>query len=229
MKLLIISAGPGIKEIKLQYGHAIDWISSFIDSSSIDIDVKSIYCNEDFDQSFYDGWIITGSAASVTDTHQWIELLKDKIIYASKNSIPTLGICFGHQIISSALGGQVTKNSKGWELGSYKISITDDGLVSPLFKGVDFDDYFYFSHEDIVSQLPDSAIELARNNMGLQAFSIENKIFGVQFHPEFSEQIMDRYVAVRYKRGIIDNYNPVFKSKSSYKIISNFIDIIKEL
>ena len=51
MKILIISAGPGIEEIRLQYGHAIDWISSFIDSSSIDIDIKNIYCNEDFDQS----------------------------------------------------------------------------------------------------------------------------------------------------------------------------------
>jgi len=78
MKILIISAGPGIEEIRLQYGHAIEWISSFIDSPSIDINIKNIYCNEDFDQSLYDGWIITGSAASVIDNHQWIQLLKNK-------------------------------------------------------------------------------------------------------------------------------------------------------
>ena len=71
-------------------------------------------------------------------------------------------------------------------------------------------------------------MELANNNMGLQSFSIQNKIFGVQFHPEFDINIMDEYVRVRYEKGIINNYNQVFESKTSYKIISNFIDILKE-
>ena len=229
MKLLIISAGPGIEEIRLEHGHAIEWISSFIDSSSVSIDVKHVYQDEDFSESNYDAWIITGSAASVTEQLPWIQLLKHKIIYAHKNSIPILGICFGHQIISSALGGKVIKNPKGWELGSYKIEINDDGILNPLFKEVDFNDYFYFSHEDVVSKLPDSALELARNNMGLQAFSIEDKIFGVQFHPEFSPEIMSRYVEVRYQKGIIDKFSSIFESKSSYQVILNFINIAKEI
>ena len=227
MKLLIISAGPGMIEIKQKYGHAIDWISSFISYPEIEINVKHIYQNEDFDESYYDGWIITGSAASVIDSYDWIRLLKNKIIYAKDNLIPVLGICFGHQIISSALGGKVTKNKKGWELGSYKIKINKNGHSSPLFKNIDFDDYFYFSHEDIVSELPLSALKLADNDMGLQSFSVKNKIFGVQFHPEFTINIIDAYVQLRYKKGIINNYNQVFESKTSYKVISNFIDILK--
>jgi len=228
MKLLIISAGPGIEEIKLEHGHAIEWISSFINSPSIAISITHVYQNENFDESDYDAWVITGSAASVTENYSWIQLLKNKIIYAHKNSIPILGICFGHQIISSALGGKVIKNPNGWELGSYKIKINDYGMASPLFKGVNLDDYFYFSHEDVVSKLPDSALELARNNMGLQAFSIEDKIFGVQFHPEFSPEIMNRYVQVRYQKGIIDTCNSITESKSSYQVILNFINIAKE-
>ena len=228
MKLLIISAGPGIPEIKEKHGHAIDWISSFIHFSDIKIHVNHIYENQDFNKSEYDAWIITGSASSVTDNYDWIQILKNKIIYAHDNSIPILGICFGHQIIASALGGIVTKNKKGWELGSYKIKINKNGRTSPIFKNIDTDDYFYFSHEDIVCQLPLEALELANNNMGLQSFSIQNKIFGVQFHPEFDINIMDEYVRVRYEKGIINNYNQVFESKTSYKIISNFIDILKE-
>ena len=57
------------------------------------------------------------------DNQDWIKLLKSKIIHASISFIPVLGICFGHQIIGEALGGKVTKNKKGWELGSYKIKI----------------------------------------------------------------------------------------------------------
>ena len=79
-----------------------------------------------------------------------------------------------------------------------------------------------------MSCLPPEALELANNKMGLQSFSIQNKIFGVQFHPEFNINIMDEYVRVRYEKGIINSYNQVFESKTSYKIISNFIDILKE-
>jgi len=228
MKLLIINAGPGIDQIRDQYGHATDWISNLVTSSNIQIDINNIYANEDFDTSYYDGWIITGSASSVIDNHDWIKLLKNKIIYANKYSIPILGICFGHQIISSALGGDVVHNDRGWELGSYKIDMTEAGLSSKLFNNIELNDYFYFSHEDIVSKLPIDAIELANNSMGLQSFSVANQIFGVQFHPEFTVDIMDQYVKVRYEKGIISKYSPVVESKSSYKIISNYIEILKE-
>ena len=205
MKLLIISAGPGIPEIKQKHGHAIDWISSFIDSSNIEIDVAHIYQNQNFNESDYDAWIITGSASSVIDNYDWIKLLKYKIIYAYDNSIPVLGICFGHQIISEALGGKVVKNEKGWELGSYKINFNKDGYNSPLFENVDFNDYFHFSHEDIVSELPSFALKLADNSMGLQSFSIENQIFGVQYPPDLSRDLMHEYDQVRYKKGIFKN------------------------
>ena len=228
MKLLIISAGPGLDEIRNIYGHAIDWISSFINDASLEIHISHIYKNEDFDHSGYDAWIITGSASSVLDNDNWISNLKNKIKYAYKTSIPLLGICFGHQIISEALGGKVVHNIKGWELGAYKIDFNQKGRDSLLFNGIDSNDYFYFSHEDIVSKLPPSAVELASNNMGLQSYSINDRIFGVQFHPEFSFDVIRKYVEVRYNKGIISTLNQVYKSKTSHKVISNFIDIAKE-
>ena len=65
MKLLIISAGPGINQIRGQYGHATDWISNLVTSSNIKIDINNIYLNEDFNEFSYDGWIITGSSSSI--------------------------------------------------------------------------------------------------------------------------------------------------------------------
>jgi len=227
MKLLIISAGPGMNEIRNIYGHAIDWISSFLTDSSVEISINHIYKNEIFNYSEYDAWIITGSASSVMDNNQWISTLKDKIVYAYNNAIPILGICFGHQIISSALGGIVNRNPKGWELGSFKINFNKKGKNNMLFKNIDFNDYFYFSHEDIVLELPQDAIELGSNNMGIQSYSINNKIYGVQFHPEFSVEIMKKYVEIRYSRGIIPSLNQSYKSKTSYKVITNFIDIVR--
>ena len=227
MKLLIISAGPGLAEIRANYGHATDWITSLL-SSDIEVDIVNIYENNDFDDSYYDAWIITGSAYSVTDNTQWIINLKNKIKYASENSIYLLGICFGHQIISSALGGNVIKNPKGWELGSYKLTLNNKGLASSLFNNVNPDDNFYFSHEDVVSKLPPNATELACNDMGLQSFSVNDRIFGVQFHPEFTYDIMNQYVNIRYQKGVIPKLNPVIESKTSHKVVSNYIEICKK-
>ena len=64
--------------------------------------------------------------------------------------------------------------------------------------------------------------------MGLQSFSINDKIFGVQFHPEFTFDIMEQYVKIRYQKGVISQLNPVNESKTSHKVITNFIEICKK-
>ena len=229
MKLLIISAGPGLDEIKSIYGHAIDWISSIINDNSILISTCDIYDNSNFDETAFDAWIITGSAYSVLDSDNWISLLKEKIKYAFNNEIPILGICFGHQIISQALGGEVKKNHLGWELGSNKINFNKNAISNKIFKNIDWDDFFYFSHEDVVVRLPNSAIKLASNEMGLQSYVINDLIYGVQFHPEFTKNIMQKYVDVRFDKGIINEHKQVFESKTSHFVISNFINICKEI
>ena len=76
-------------------------------------------------------------------------------------------------------------------------------------------------------ELPSNAEELANNKMGLQSFHIDNKIFGVQFHPEFTFDIMEQYVKIRFQKGVISQLNPVNESKTSYKVITNFIEICK--
>tara|TARA_B100000614_G_scaffold262807_1_gene298708 strand:- start:4721 stop:5413 length:693 start_codon:yes stop_codon:yes gene_type:complete len=228
MKLLIISAGPGLKQIRETHGHAVDWITSLVRSPNVNINVNNIYDGEDFNSSDYDAWIITGSAFSVLDNSKWINLLKNKIIEGYKKNIPIMGICFGHQIICEALGGKVNRNHLGWELGSYKIKFNSSVNSFDIFKNIDFNDFFYFSHEDIVTQLPEKAVKIASNKMGLQAFVIDNRIFGVQFHPEFNKEIMEMYIKIRYEKGIINNLVKVNKSKTSHKIIANFIKFCEE-
>ncbi|MDB5561595.1 MAG: type 1 glutamine amidotransferase, partial [Hyphomicrobiales bacterium] len=71
-----------------------------------------------------DGIIITGSAAGVYDNHlDWMEPLRGFIRSAYAEKTPMLGICFGHQIMADALGGDVRKSDKGWGLGRHTYAV----------------------------------------------------------------------------------------------------------
>lgn len=76
-------------------------------------------------------------AASAYAPLPWIETLT-----AFTASLPALnpklkifGICFGHQIIARAFGGEVVKNEKGWEVGVRRVELTE--LGKEVFGGED--------------------------------------------------------------------------------------------
>lgn len=221
--ILILSCGPGLADVRKQYGHAITWIQRGVDSSAFKFTSMDVYKGEIPNYDNADAWIITGSSASVYEDLDWIIELERAVKCAVQIEKPILGICFGHQLIAQSMGGKVNKNSKGWELGSYPmINISDH----PIFDNIDIEDYFYNSHQDIVTELPNGFVSLASNEMGNQAFHYGKWIYGVQFHPEFTHNIMSKYLAVRQKMGVRANDPSIPRSNTSHLIIHNFLKIV---
>ncbi len=228
MKIIILSNGPGLKEVVTLYGHSSEWIPNSITDKNISFEVIKTYETSSFNINNADGFIITGSKFSVYDNENWIKALKNKVDVILNLDKPVLGICFGHQLLAECLGGKVEKNLLGWELGSYNISLTRDGLNSKLFKSFNNGDFVFESHQDVVSILPNNAIELAFSNKGNQSFSYGDKIFGVQFHPEFSYEVTIKLMDLRKDRGIVIDNDQLYESVNSKKILDNFIEIVKE-
>ena len=86
---------------------------------------------------------------------------------------------------------------------------------------------FYESHQDVVSKLPEGSICLANTIKGNQSFKYSNNIYGVQFHPEFTWDITRALMDIRIKKGVhVDNVH-LDKSKNSYRVLHNFIDIVE--
>ncbi|MBI44709.1 MAG: hypothetical protein CMG66_00925 [Candidatus Marinimicrobia bacterium] len=227
MNIVIVSNGPGLKDVVDKFGHSSEWIPSAINDSTINYKILKAYEGETCNVKDYDAFIITGSKYSVYDNFEWISNLKifiDSII--SKNK-PILGICFGHQILAECLGGKVEKNKLGWELGSYKINLTDNGLIHPLFKGVKDGDIVYESHQDVVSLIPDNAIELAYTEKANQSFAFNDNVFGVQFHPEFSYDVTRELMDIRVLKGISIDSDKLEESLNSKNILVNFINIVR--
>ena len=103
---------------------------------------------------------------------------------ASKKNL--LGVCFGHQLIAQALGGKVEKAKVGWTLGIQPYNFLSK---FPWVKNHNESVRLIHSHQDQVTELPDKAELIAKNDrVPIAMFRIGDHIMSMQGHPEFSEE-----------------------------------------
>jgi GMP synthase (glutamine-hydrolysing) len=223
--IVILSCGPGLPEIVKEYGHSSDWIPSIINNSKVNFVIKKVYDNDFEIDVKPDAFILTGSKYSVYDNSPWIEKLKNYVKQLIDNNNYILGICFGHQILADCLGGEVKKNKLGWELGSYKIHLSDKGLENKLFYSFCSEEIVYESHQDTVLNLPPEIDILASSEKSNQSFSYNNKIYGVQFHPEFSKEVIRMLMDLRIARGVPVDSNILLNAEKSSLVLNNFLNI----
>lgn len=128
----------------------------------------------------FDGVVITGSGASVYWDEQWISDLVSWVRVGIDRGLPHFGICYGHQVLATALGGTVE------DMGEYELGYRTVNRVgeSRLLDGLDESFTVFISHSDRVTTLPDGARIIAENEYGVHGFEREN-VFSLQSHPEF--------------------------------------------
>jgi len=134
----------------------------------------------------FDAVIATGSPRSAMEAAPWMLRAAEWLLAAAGRGIPVLGVCFGHQLLSAALGGRVRRRPLGREIGTVACTLTAAGRADPLFDGVPGTFAVQTTHEDEVEPAPPSVRPLATDgDGGLQAFRA-GLLWGVQFHPEMS-------------------------------------------
>ncbi len=133
-----------------------------------------------------DALLIGGAGKySATETYPWTEPLHRLIRHAVDRRLPTLGSCWGHQVIARALGGDVVHDPDRSELGCGWVELSDAGTQDPLF--CRFPNRFRanMGHHDRVVALPPGTTELAQNDQPHQAFRLDDApVYGTQFHSE---------------------------------------------
>ncbi len=139
--------------------------------------------------SAHDGFVITGSPASVHDGHDWIKRLLALIVELNERERPTVGLCFGHQAVAEALGGGVGNNRDGWVLGTARTTFTDKrDWMTPAADTVDL----YAAHREQVTALPPGAQALGQaDESPLAAFAIGRHIMTTGYHPEMTFDFID--------------------------------------
>ena len=136
------------------------------------------------DAGAFDGYIITGSPASVHDDLPWIAPLFSLIREIDLRRIPTIGCCFGHQAIAAALGGEVGLNPRGWGLGAADTHFArTDPCMQPHRKTI----RLHAAHNEQVTKLPLGAVLLGGDDAcPAAAYQIGGHILTTQYHPEMT-------------------------------------------
>ncbi|MGY0219604.1 glutamine amidotransferase-related protein [Endozoicomonadaceae bacterium StTr2] len=136
-----------------------------------------------------DYWLISGSRHGVNDGYFWIGLLEDFVrrLYAEQRKL--VGICFGHQVMATALGGAVVKSGKGWGVGLSKNTITQQKQwMQPTPPRSEQQFRLLVSHQDQVSTLPDSAEVVAGSDFcPFYMVQYGDHFLSIQGHPEFTK------------------------------------------
>ncbi len=226
-RITILMAGNTLPAIRSRFGEFHQWYQDRTGRPA-HYSVVSIFNGGKLpDWAESDGWIISGASASVYHDLPWLPDAKKGLRVAVEAGHAVLGVCFGHQLLAAALGGQVEPNPLGWELGSSTIELTGAGETEGLFSGFSKRFPVFETHRDVVTGLPNGATVLATGEMGLQAFRIGERAYGVQFHPEFDLPIARMYVELRDKEGISASGPLEPKADDTRRVLTNFINYLK--
>jgi GMP synthase-like glutamine amidotransferase len=144
----------------------------------------------------HDAFLITGSPAGVYDALPWIAPLMDFI--RSADGAKMIGVCFGHQVMAEALGGQVVKSEKGWGAGLHNYDVVDR---QPWMNG-EQTIAIPASHQDQVIVQPPATDVTARSDFTPYAGLAwtDRPAISFQFHPEFSPAFAKALIEQRYDR-----------------------------
>ena len=128
-----------------------------------------------------DGWLISGSKHGAYDDIPFIAPLEALIRDASAAGVPTVGICFGHQVIAQALGGKVEKFKGGWGLGRTQYRFRGAGTLA-----------LNAWHQDQVTRAPEGAVTISATDFCAHAALVypDHAALSVQPHPEFSSDVV---------------------------------------
>lgn len=179
----------------------------------------------------YDHIIVSGSFTSCLDTSPWTRTLESFLVKAADARIPVLGVCYGHQILARALGGQASVGKAstpehGWT------EIVRDGSCR-LTEGLPERFHTFSSHYEEVAKLPAGAL-IRGHSEGCAHQIVEypgRPLFGIQFHPETNVVESEEVYLRQKKKGEGKRYLGHAKAAKLYdpeigrKMFSNFLSV----
>ena len=153
---------------------------------NFDFEVFAV-CDGEFPASIRDceAYLSSGSRYSVYEQHDWITELKALVKEIAAKELPYLGVCFGHQMLAEALGGEVKKAERGWCVGAHTFEMREQASwMDPYQASLNL---LMMCQDQVQILPPDSIVLASAPTCPIGMFQVGDRMLGVQAHPEFSK------------------------------------------
>jgi GMP synthase (glutamine-hydrolysing) len=233
--LLVIKTGSTLPSVAARRRDYETWITTGSGFLAADVRVVTVYQDEPLPTpQSVDGIVVSGSSAMVTDRASWSERTAEWLLTAISVGKPVLGICFGHQLLAQACGGQVEDNPRGRQVGTVDVTLKPAAEADRLFGVFSEPLHVPVCHRQCVTRLPPDATWLAESPLdAFHAVRFGASAWGIQFHPEFDVPILRAYIdsfredLAREKIDAQAIWNDAMDSADGTILLRRFADIVR--
>ena len=206
--VLLVKTGGTIPETRDEFGDFEHWFARGLGLAGLE--QVNVFENDRLPEGFdYRGIVVTGSASMVSHREEWSERTGEWLARAVGAGVPVLGVCYGHQLLAHALGGVVGPNPRGRQIGTTPIELLPAAASDPLMCHLPQSLTAQTTHVESVHQLPPGAVRLATSPRDdNHAFRYGDRVWGVQFHPEFGADVMRGYIKARSEVILAEGLSP---------------------
>ena len=197
--LIIVKLGSAPASVSARFGDYEQHIAALLADSGLPLQIVRAVDGEALpDYRQIAGAVLTGSPSMVGERKKFSETVRGWLQQAVPAGLPVFGICYGHQLLADAFGGEVGANPNGLEIGTIPLerqpACDDDPLFAPLPPQLCANATPFQS----VLKLPAGAVVLRANRHDAhQAYRYGKNAWGVQFHPEFTAPLMQAMLELR--------------------------------
>ena len=194
--LVIVKLGDTHEALRARRGDFENWIAAGLGTQTLPILVVDPRRGDALPApDTLSGVVLTGSHAMVSHREPWSERTGEWLARLVAQDTPVLGICYGHQLLAHALGGEAGDHPQGMEVGTVTVTLDEAAATDPLLRGLPAAFQAHVVHRQSALRLPEGAVRLAGNaHEPVQAFRVGANAWGVQFHPEFDAEAMRGYI-----------------------------------
>ena len=195
MKIAVLETGVPPDPLADEFGSYPDMFAELL-GPAYELDTFDVQTGALPDPAAHGAYLVTGSPAGVYDPLPWIAPLMEFIRSAHDKRM--IGVCFGHQVMAQALGGEVIKSPKGWAAGLNRYDV----LQSEPWTNGERKIAIPASHQDqVVLQPPNTKVVAASDFTPFAALAwADRPAISFQFHPEFSVGYAKALIEKRYDK-----------------------------
>lgn len=195
MKIAVLETGVPPEPLMEEFGSYPDMFAELL-GSEFELESFDVQTGHYPDEGEHAAYLVTGSPAGVYERLPWIPPLMDFIRGARETKM--IGVCFGHQVMAQALGGEVIKSPKGWAAGLQRYDVLRPQPWSNGERRIAIP----ASHQDqVVVQPPNTEVVAASDFTPFAGLAWSDRpAISFQFHPEFSPAYAKALIEKRYDR-----------------------------